>query len=148
MTKHLNSPRLGMVALTALIGCSPAVAAYDSERLGDAVGGYLMATDLMEKFSKTECGYIVKKRVTFKAALDEVLPYLSGRDRKELLAAIQSGELDSMWAENDENVRVMIYAAKQGTDPKTGCGVAFGITIGTYQRALQTWNYAKANYAQ
>ena len=57
--------------------------------MGEAIGGYLIATDLMEKLSKSQCGYIVRKNYNFNNAVNEVMPHINNQDSKEIKLWIQ-----------------------------------------------------------
>lgn len=138
-----------LFVMTQFLFSSTTFAEYNSGKLGEAIGGYLIANDLLDKLSESKCGYAVKKNDSFNAAMEEVMPYLNGRDKKMFRSFIASNEFKRELEENNEFINGYLHAAnKDGLDEKTICGMILSNIAMTYQIAQQQWDYAKQNYSK
>ena len=138
-----------LVLMTKILFFSIAFAEYNSGKLGEAVGGYLAANDLLDKLSESKCGYAVKKNNSFGTAVEEVMSYLNGRDKKRLRSFIASNQFKKELEENDEYITGYLRAAsKDGLDEKTICGMMISNILMVNQSAQQQWDYAKQNYSK
>lgn len=86
--------------MTGTLCSTVTFAEYNSRKLGEAIGGYLIANDMFEKLSKSECGYVVKKTYSFDAALKETMPYLNESDKQELKLFLASNKFKNDLKEN------------------------------------------------
>lgn len=126
-----------------------ALAEYDAEKLGQAIGGYICATDMFEKLTKSYCGYAVKRKYSFKSALNETLPYLKVNDRAEIKSLINTKEFNNKLKENDDYISGFLIAGKKdGLDQQTLCGMLISNVAHLHQYSLNQWNYAKEHYAK
>ena len=122
---------------------------YNSERLGEAIGGYLSATDLLEKVSRSECGYVIKSTYSFDAALIETMSYLNERDRREFQSFMASDLKSNYEKENGEFIQGFLRAGRtDGLDINTVCGMMISIISVTYQKTAQQWELAKEVYSR
>lgn len=145
----MNRKLCKIVSIVILISSSTAFAEYNSEKLGQAIGSYITATDMFEKFTKSECGYAVKRSYSFASSLNETMPYLNNQDREEIKNFIQTNEFKKKLIENNEYINGFMHAGmKDGLDKKTLCGMLLSNTASLYQYSLTQWNYAKKHYAK
>lgn len=144
--------KLYVISLAGVIGmlCSTVISAeYNSRKLGEAIGGYLIANDMFEKLSESECGYIVNRTYSFDAALKETMPYLSEPDKRELRSFLASKKFKKDLEENNEFIRGFMRAGKKdGLDERTICGMIASNIAVIYQKAKQKWEYAKQRYSK
>lgn len=119
----------------------------NSYKLGEAIGGYLGAVDMMEKFGESECGYILKKKHSFKKSLKEVLTYVGPKTAKAIKAFLKSDDFKMIREINKKNMYDFFdMGEKEGMDVKTLCGMWVSNISITYQMAEQKWIYAKKHY--
>ena len=124
-------------------------AEYNSNKMGQAVGGLLAATDMLMKFSNSECSYIVIKSYSVDKTFSEVLPYLPKKDRVQAKDYFTSSVFEKQLQENDRFIEGFLAAGKKdGLDTKTLCGMMASIISMNYPKAVQQWEYAKENYSK
>lgn len=104
---------------------------------------------MMEKLSKSKCGYIVKKPYSVQSALNEILPYFNSPDKEEVLSFIKSPKFQREQAENEEFMEDFLRAGKRdGLDEKTLCGMLSTHIVFAHESATQKWRHAKKYHAR
>ena len=132
-----------------LIGSSTSLAEYNSNKLGQAAGGYAIINDIFEKLTKSECGYAINKSYSLNKTLNEIFLYLNSNDREEFIAFLASEKFKNDLVENDTFISETINAGKKdGLDEKTICGMLVTIASMSYQKAQIQWDYAKEHYSK
>jgi hypothetical protein len=132
-----------------LIGSSTSLAEYNSNKLGQAAGGYAIINDIFEKLTKSECGYAINKSYSLNETLNEIFLYLNSNDREEFIAFLESEKFKNDLVENDTFISETINAGKKdGLDEKTICGMLVTIASMSYETAQIQWDYAKEHYSK
>ena len=132
-----------------LIGSSTSLAEYNSYKLGQAAGGYLIINDLFEKLTQSQCGYVINKSYSFNQTLNEILPYLNKKDREEIKTFLSSKKFKNDLAENNSFISEFISLGMQdGLDEKTLCGMLITIASMSDLEAQNQWDYAKEHYSK
>lgn len=145
MNKNTISCIIAILAI--FLFTSQALSEYNSEKLAQSIGGYLTATDMFEKVTKSECGYVVKKKYSLISAVDEVMPYLRKQDRKEIESFLKNEIFIKQLEDNNKFLSGFMQAgAKDGLDKKTLCGMLVSTISLVYQKSVADWNYAKTYY--
>ena len=81
MKKLLQS----LIIFFSLTASNSSFAEYNSLKLGEGAGGYLIINDLSEKINNSVCGYATNKSHSFDEALDEIFLYLNDNDKIKAL---------------------------------------------------------------
>lgn len=135
--------------LIGLIGSSASIAEYNSLKLGQGAGGYLIINDLFEKLNQSECSYAINKSYSYGEALDEIYLYLNNKDKQELKVFLKSQKFKNDLIENSLFINEYFIAGKRdGLDEKTLCGMLISIVSVTYQQAQNQWDFAKEHYSK
>ena len=138
-------------AMSFLMCFSISFAEYNSDKLGEAAGAYLAATDVMIKLSQSECGYAVKEKskLSLEDTRNEILQYLNEQDTKEFNSYVESQDFKDQMAENNNFINGFMNAGKgEGElDDKTLCGMLLQNVALQYSAAKQKWEDAKELYA-
>jgi hypothetical protein len=131
------------------IGSSTSLAEYNSYKLAQAAGGYLIINDLFEKLTKSQCGYAINKSYSLNKTLNEIFLYLNNKDREEFIAFLYSEEFKNDLAENNSFISEFISLGMQdGLDEKTLCGMLITIASMSDLEAQNQWDYAKEHYSK
>ncbi len=142
---------VSLIAVCFFVCGSISFAEYNSEKLGEAAGAYLAATDVMIKLSQSECGYITKEKpnISLQETTDEILQHLNEQDAKELLSYIESQAFKDQMVENDEFISGFMSVGAEGDelDEKTLCGMLLSNVALQYSAAGQKWKDAIQLYA-
>jgi hypothetical protein len=132
-----------------LIGSSSAIAEYNSLKLGEGAGGYLIINDLSEKINNSVCGYATNMNHSFDEALDEIFLYLNENDKREINKFLKSQKFKKDLDENSQFINeFLVNGKKDGLDEKTLCGMLITIVTLTYEQAQIQWDFAKENYSK
>lgn len=140
--------KLFLISMFSILICnSQAIAEYNAGKLGEAIGGYVIATDIIEKLSSSQCGYAVRKKYSREATINEVIPYLRKQDQKDLRSMLNSNSFQNDLAENNDFLSNFMSAGRQdGLDKNTLCGMLVSNVAMMYQKSKQQWLFAKENY--
>jgi len=139
--------------LGASLGLGPvsASAEYNSRKLGEATGAYLIAVDMILQLQKSQCGYVFKKkRYNFDSTVKEVLSYLRPDDQKELKTFLEGEEFRKSQEDNKHSIQESLQSSlgREGLDEKTICGMISSNTAMVHEYAKQKWEYAKKHYTK
>lgn len=138
--------------LGASLGLGPvsASAEYNSRKLGEAAGAYLIAIDMILQLQKSQCGYIFKKQKhNFNRTVKEVLSYLRPDDQKQLQVFLDGEEFRKAQDDNKRFIQESLRSLeREGLDEKTSCGMFASNTAMVHEQAKQKWEYAKEHYAK
>ena len=107
--------------------------------IGLAIGGYLTATDLLEKFNDSECGYINKRKgITLLNAIRKTYSKLPEELNVEFKSLIESEHFEKKMSENDTFIIEFLIAGKKDhLDKNTLCGMLSSILTGMYSKQVQ-----------
>ena len=131
------------------IGSTVSLAEYNSLKLGQGAGGFLIINDLFEKLNQSECGYAINKSFTYDKALDEIYLYLNNKDKQELKVFLKSQKFKNDLIENSLFIsEVLVAGKKDGLDEKTICGMLISIASMSYEKAQNQWDFAKEHYSK
>ena len=145
----MKKPLLLLLLSLGLIGSSTSLAEYNSYKLGQAAGGYLIINDLFEKLTQSQCGYVINKSYSFNQTLNEILPYLNKKDREEIKTFLSSKKFKNDLAENNSFISEFISLGMQdGLDEKTLCGMLVTVASTSLHQAQNQWDYAKKYYSK
>ena len=138
--------------LGTFLGLGPvsASAEYNSGKLGEAAGAYLIAVDMILQLQKSQCGYVFKKKKhNFADTVKEVQGYLRPSDQKELQIFLDGEEFRKAQGDNRHFIQESLRSLKrEGLDEKTSCGMFASNTAMVHEQAKQKWEYAKEHYAK
>jgi hypothetical protein len=138
--------------LGVFIGLEPVSvsAEYNSGKLGEAAGAYLIAIDMILQLQKSQCGYIFKKKKhNFVDTVKEVQSYLRPNDQRELQIFLDGEEFQKAQDDNRHFIQESLGSLKrEGLDEKTSCGMFASNTAMVHEQAKQKWEYAKEHYAK
>ncbi len=132
-----------------LIGSSSSIAEYNSLKLGQAAGGYLIINDLFEKLNNSVCSYAINRSYSYDETLDEIFFYLNTGDKQELLEFLESRKFKNDLVENSLFINEFLVSGKKdGLDEKTLCGMLISIASIPYEQAQIQWDFAKEHYSK
>ena len=132
-----------------LIGSNPSIAEYNSLKLGQGAGGYLIINDLYERLNNSVCGYAINRNYSFNEALDEIFLYLNDNDKIEISNFLKSQKFKNDLVENSLFINEFLVSGKKdGLDEKTLCGMLISIASISYEQAQIQWDFAKENYSK
>ena len=132
-----------------LIGSTPSIAEYNSLKLGQGAGGYLIINDLYERLNNSVCGYAINRSYSFDEALDEIFFYLNDNDKIEISNFLKSQKFKNDLVENSFFINEFLVSGKKdGLDEKTLCGMLISIASISYEQAQIQWDFAKENYSK
>jgi hypothetical protein len=133
----------------SLTGSSSSFAEYNSLKLGQAAGGYLIINDLFERLNKSVCSYAINRSYSYSEALDEIFLYLNTSDKQELIEFLESRKFKNDLVENNLFINeFLVLGKKDGLDEKTLCGMLISITSISYEQAQIQWDFAKEHYSK
>lgn len=139
-----------LLILLLLLGLpSQVFAGYDSFKLAQALGGYIVVTNLLEQFSNSpQCGYAVKKQYSTNSVMQEGIKYFNDQDRNEFLGFVEES-LEKIQQNNSEFIEGGLQAGKKDNlDEKTICGILLSNTAHIYQNAKLNWEEAVKIYSE
>ena len=144
-----------LLTLAACFYISNSFAEYNADKLGEAAGAYLVATDVMEKISKSECGWVTKSRLITKKSYNldetkgEIILYLTEKDAKNIQEYLESSEFKKELAENDAYITGIMAPDKMGSGAYKDnyCVQIVSKVLSIYAEAEQNWNNAKRMHA-
>lgn len=145
----MPSMPLPAVLLTLALA-APAAAEYNPDKLGEAAGGYMFATLVMEQFQVSVCSYLTRTRdYSVDAYAAQVLPHLDARDRAELTAMITGRQLAAKRAAARRYVEGFLAAGRKGgQDDRTLCGMLASNLALVYLKGESDWAFARENYTR
>ena len=133
----------------SLIGSSSSFAEYNSLKLGQGAGGFLIINHLYERLNKSVCSYAINRSYSYDEALDEVLLYLNTNDKKAFKDFLDSRKFKNDLVENSLFINeFLLNGKKDGLDEKTLCGMLISIASISYQKAQNQWDFAKEHYSK
>jgi hypothetical protein len=133
----------------SLIGSSSSFAEYNSLKLGQGAGGFLIINHLYERLNKSVCSYAINRSYSYDEALDEVLLYLNTNDKKAFKDFLDSRKFKNDLVENSLFINeFLLNGKKDGMDEKTLCGMLISIASISYQKAQNQWDFAKEHYSK
>lgn len=134
---------LGLVSATAS-------AEYNSRKLGEAMGAYLNAVDMIVQLQESKCSYLFKKKkYNFDGTVKEVLSYLRPNDQKELRVFLDGEEFRKSREDNKHTIQDSLQSlGREGYDEKTICGMISSNTAMVHEYAKQKWEFAKSHYTK
>jgi len=133
----------------SLIGSSSSIAEYNSLKLGQGAGGYLIINDLYERINNSVCGYAINRSYSYDEALDEIFLYLNTNDKQELKGFLKSQKFKNDLVENSLFINeFLMNGKKDGLDEKTLCGMLISIASISYQKAQNQWDFAIEHYSK
>ena len=133
----------------SLIGSSSSFAEYNSLKLGQGAGGFLIINHLYERLNKSVCSYAINRSYSYDEALDEVLLYLNTNDKKAFKDFLDSRKFKNDLVENSLIINeFLLNGKKDGMDEKTLCGMLISIASISYQKAQNQWDFAKEHYSK
>jgi len=133
----------------SLIGSSSSFAEYNSLKLGQGAGGFLIINHLYERLNKSVCSYAINRSYSYDEALDEVLLYLNTNDKKAFKDFLDSRKFKNDLVENSLLINeFLLNGKKDSMDEKTLCGMLISIASISYQKAQNQWDFAKEHYSK
>jgi hypothetical protein len=148
-TMKLFAAMLIVISIVTAWPASEARAEYDSRKLGNALGQYLAAIDILERLSKSKCSYIVRRNFRVKEAVKEAQKYLNDKDIREFERWLHSSQFKSKMAKNQTFIDGFLRVSIQdGIDEKTACGMLVTTVSTLYKKAEKQWNSAKFHYSK
>ena len=72
-----------LLILLSISLSSPSFAEYNSLKLGQGAGGFLIINHLYERLDKSVCSYAINRSYSYDDALDEVFLYLNTNDKQD-----------------------------------------------------------------
>ena len=133
----------------SLIGSSSSIAEYNSLKLGQGAGGYLIINDLYERLNKSVCSYAINRSYSYDEALDEIFLYLNTNDKQELKDFLKGQKFKNDLVENSLFINeFLMNGKKDGLDEKTLCGMLISIASISYQKAQNQWDFAIEHYSK
>ena len=133
----------------SLIGSSSSFAEYNSLKLGQGAGGFLIINHLYERLNKSVCSYAINRSYSYDEALDEVLLYLNTNDKKAFKDFLDSRKFKNDLVENSLIINeFLLNGKKDGLDEKTLCGMLISFASTSYKKAQNQWDYAKEQYSK
>ena len=132
-----------------LIGSTPSIAEYNSLKLAQGAGGYLIINHLYERLNNSVCSYAINRSYSYDDALNEVFLHLNTNDRKEFKDFLESQKYKNDLIENSLIINEFLVSGKKdGLDEKTICGMLISIASISYEQAQIQWDFAKENYSK
>ena len=133
----------------SLIGSSSSFAEYNSLKLGQGAGGFLIINHLYERLNKSVCSYAINRIYSYDEALDEVFLYLNTNDKQAFKDFLDSRKFKNDLVENSLFINeFLLNGKKDGMDEKTLCGMLISIASISYQKAQNQWDFAKEHYSK
>jgi len=133
----------------SLIGSSSSFAEYNSLKLGQGAGGFLIINHLYERLNKSVCSYAINRSYSYDEALDEVFLYLNTNDKKEFKNFLDSRKFKNDLVENSLIINeFLLNGKKDGLDEKTLCGMLISFASTSYKKSQNQWDYAKEHYSK
>ena len=133
----------------SLIGSSSSFAEYNSLKLGQGAGGFLIINHLYERLNKSVCSYAINRSYSYDEALDEVFLYLNTNDKQAFKDFLDSRKFKNDLVENSLFINeFLLNGKKDGMDEKTLCGMLISIASISYQKAQNQWDFAKEHYSK
>jgi len=133
----------------SFIGSSSSFAEYNSLKLGQGAGGFLIINHLYERLNKSVCSYAINKSYSYDEALDEVFLYLNTNDKKAFKDFLDSRKFKNDLVENSLIINeFLLNGKKDGLDEKTLCGMLISFASISYEKAQNQWDYAKEHYSK
>jgi len=138
-----------LLLLLGFIGSSESLAQYNSSKLGQGAGGYLIINHLYERLNKSVCSYAINRSYSYDEALDEVFLYLNTNDKQAFKDFLDSRKFKNDLVENSLFINeFLLNGKKDGMDEKTLCGMLISIASISYQKAQNQWDFAKEHYSK
>jgi hypothetical protein len=144
------------VTLFLLLGllCSTqqsAIAEYNPQKLGEAIGALAMATDFLAKVGASSCSKYMIEPTTF-GTLDKVVaearPYLRQQDNAELTKWLRSDQIQEAFTQNRRVMeKILEESKKHGQNAAFVCGIVVGLGIAELRTARNRWDSAKQRFA-
>ena len=132
-----------------LIGSSSSFAEYNSLKLGQGAGGFLIINHLYERLNKSVCSYAINRSYSYDESLDEVFLYLNTNDKKEFKNFLDSRKFKNDLVENSLIINeFLLNGKKDGLDEKTLCGMLISFASTSYKKSQNQWDYAKEHYSK
>ena len=133
----------------SFIGSSSSFAEYNSLKLGQGAGGFLIINHLYERLNKSVCSYAINRSYSYDEALDEVFLYLNTNDKKAFKDFLDSRKFKNDLVENSLIINeFLLNGKKDGLDEKTLCGMLTSFASISYEKAQNQWNYAKEHHSK
>ena len=133
----------------SFIGSSSSFAEYNSLKLGQGAGGFLIINHLYERLNKSVCSYAINKSYSYDEALDEVFLYLNTNDKKAFKDFLDSRKFKNDLVENSLIINeFLLNGKKDGLDEKTLCGMLISFASTSYKKSQNQWDYAKEHYSK
>lgn len=125
-----------------------AYADSDAERLLQAAGQLLSASQYLWHLRGTECGHLVVGEFGVSPAFEAIKPQLRAGDIDGVLDYLASAE----WQIKSQNLQFMVLGAltelkEKGLDKAARCERLHNLLTGLYRQAEQSWEFAKTNFS-
>ena len=103
-----------------------------------AVGQYLVTHDYLEKFGRSECGYVLGdlvpgKRFGGEQAMNEMLSILNTEELNGIRSLLQGEKWKRKQRKHSDMLRGMINEGKKKSNPQTACGSIYGMFMTQHQ---------------
>tara|TARA_B110000008_G_scaffold162820_1_gene163246 strand:+ start:111 stop:548 length:438 start_codon:yes stop_codon:yes gene_type:complete len=145
MKKLLQS----LIIFFSLTASNSSFAEYNSLKLGQGAGGFLIINHLYERLDKSVCSYAINRSYSYDDALDEVFLYLNTSDKQEFKDFLDSRKFKNDLVENSLIINeFLLNGKKDGLDEKTLCGMLISLASVSYENAQNQWDYAKEHYSK
>ena len=132
-----------------LTSSSSSYAEYNSLKLGQGAGGFLIINHLYERLNKSVCGYAIDRSYRYDEALEEVFLYLNTNDKQEYKDLLDSRKYKNDLVENSLMINeFLLNGKKNGLDEKTLCGMLISFASTSYKKSQNQWDYAKEHYSK
>ena len=124
-------------------------AEYNSLKLGQGAGGYLIINHLYERLNNSVCSYAINRSYSYDDALNEVFLYLNTNDKQDFKDFLDSRKFKNDLVENSLIINeFLLNGKKDGLDEKTLCGMLISLASVSYENAQNQWDYAKEHYSK
>ena len=133
---------IGLLAALSIGMLVSTSSAEMDEKVAEAAGAYLGSIAYLERFGRSECGYIMKRSHRIEDAIVDINRYLTREESAELTLWLKRGKA-KMRHEATELIDRFLHAASQdGTDIKTACGILVAIIAQMSRDAEMQWQTA------
>jgi thymidylate synthase len=138
-----------LIGLCLSIQHSQVFAEYNSEKIAEGIGSYAMATDLLNKVSSSRCGYILRGEYSIEKVIEEVLPYLTKEDQKEIKKFFEGQFFKEKAVQNKKDVEDAILIGElQGLNLNEICKKINSNATRVYKYSFEQWEHAKKSYSK
>lgn len=146
--------KIQYISSIALIIISLSHVASSSERsinnqLGEVVGNLLTTTDILERLSKTDCSYLIKKNYNVKSSINKIILSFPKNEQPQLSKIFRGKGFTEKLEQNIKLINGYFEAGKKdGLDKKTLCGMFVAKVSTLHQSNKTSWITVKKAYFQ